>query len=129
MDTVAITNVELADGIHLNARSHEILGRNAAESMYRLCFDPCGVTSTLAPKLDTIYPVHQVDDCGSILAIKYKNLNGKLISDGRPTGYALSTSPDKLDKRNIFRIELHNDTAYIRHDIPWEQLRDGYLFY
>ena len=129
MDTVAVTNAELADGIHLDAGSHEILGRNAAESMYRLCFDPCGMTSTPAPQLDTIYPVHQANDFGLTLAVKYKNLNGRLTSEGRPTGYALSISPDKLDRRHIFRVDLHNDTAYIRHEIPWDQLKDGYLFY
>ena len=26
-------------------------------------------------------------------------------------------------------MDLHNDTAYIRHEIPWDQLKNGYLFY
>ena len=38
-------------------------------------------------------------------------------------------SPDRLDRRHIFRVDLHNETAYIRHEIPWDQLKDGYLFY
>ena len=129
MDTIAVTNAELADGIHLQANSQTILGRNAAESMYHLCFDPCGMTSTLAPQLDTIYPVHHANDFGLVLAVKYKNLNGRLTSEGRPTGYALSMSPDKLDRRHTFRVDLRGDTAYIRYEIPYEQMKDAYLFY
>ena len=129
MDTVAVTNAELADGIHLQGNSQTILGKHAAESMYHLCFDPYGMTSTLAPQLDTIYPILHANDAGGVLAVKYKNLNGRLISEGRPTGYAVSMSPDKLDRRHIFRVDLHNDTAYVRHEIPYEQMKNAYLFY
>jgi len=129
MDTVAVTNAELADGAHLQGNSQTLLGKHAAESMYHLCFDPYGMTSTLAPQLDTIYPILRANDAGGVLAVKYKNLNGRLISEGRPTGYAISMSPDKLDRRHIFRVDLHNDTAYVRHEIPYKQMKDAYLFY
>jgi hypothetical protein len=121
MDTVAVTNAELADAIHLDSNTHAILGKNAAESMYRLCFDPYGRTSTLAPQLDSIR-LHP-------LAVKYKNVNGRLISEGRATGYALSMSPDRWDRRHIVRVDLHGDTAWILHELPTEELHNAYLFY
>jgi len=121
MDTVAVTNAELADAIHLDSNTHKILGKNAAESMYRLCFDPYGRTSTLAPQLDSI-SLHP-------LAVKYKNLNGRLISEGRAVGFALSMSPDRLDRRHIVRVNLHGDTAWIQHELPVEELHNAYLFY
>jgi len=130
MDTVATTDAELADGIHLSAKYQKKLGKNAAESMYHLCFDPCGITSTLAPQFDTVYRVTAVNDFGQCLAVKYKNLNGKLVSEGRPNGFALSTSPETVDRRHIFRIDLHNDTVYIRYEqIEDDELENMYLFY
>lgn len=129
MDTIAATNAELSDMIHLQGNTQMVLGTHAAESMYYLCFDPYGMTSTPAPQLDTIYPVHRTNDVGAALAIKYKNLNGRLTSEGRPTGYAISMSPDKQDKRHIFRVDLHNDTAYVRYELPYEQMKNAYLFY
>ncbi len=130
VDTVATTNAELSDGIHLSSHSQEKLGKHAAESMYRLCFDPYGMTSTLAPQLDTIYQVPIVNDYGKCLAVKYKNINGRLISEGRPNGFAISTNPETLDHRHIFRIDLHNDTVYIRYEhIEDDELENAYLFY
>ncbi len=130
MDTVATTNAVKADGIHLEGCYHEILGKNAACSMFRLCFDPYEVQSVLAPQLDTITTVSFPNEwIGSVLAVKYKNLIGSLTSEGRPTGFAISTKPDSIDMRHIFRVDLFRDTAYIRHEIPYEKLKESYLFY
>ncbi len=123
-------NASLTDSCHLTSESQEILGRNAAESMYRLCFDPYSMTSTLAPQLDTIYSIPEANDFGSTLAVKYKNLNGRLVSEGRAWGYALSTTTDSIDKRNVFRVDLHNDTAYVRYQFLEEvDIKSMYLSY
>lgn len=129
LDTVATTTAELVDCIHMHSRYHAKLGVWAAESMYRLCFDPQGMVSTPAPQLDRIYDVNTAPDFGNTLAVKYKNLNGRLISEGRPTGYSFSTVPDRIDTGRIIRTDLHNDTAYIRYEIPREVFTGGYLSY
>ena len=50
LDTVAVTNATMSDAIHLSTDSQRILGKNACESMYHLCFDPEGRASIPAPQ-------------------------------------------------------------------------------
>lgn len=128
LDTVAVTDAEYADGIHLQARYQIKLGKNAAESMFRLCFDPQERTSLPAPSLASIRVV-RLDDFGEALAARFDNIHGGLISPGVPSGFALSRSPDKIDTYSIFRLELAANTVFIRHESPENALRDMYLSY
>lgn len=129
LDTVAVTDAEYADGIHLQARYHQRLAKTAAESMYRLCFDPQGLRTLPAPTLDSIHIIHGSDDFGENLAVTFHNIHGDLQSVGVPTGFALSRSPDHIDTYSIFRLELSRDTVYIRHECAEEQLKEMYLSY
>lgn len=129
VDTVAITNGSLTDGIHLNSETQHQVGIQAAESMFHLCFDPDGITSKPFPQPSRIYIPKHTNEWGGILAVQYKNLHGALISPDRPTGFSLSYSPDTMDLRAVFRVDLQDDTVYIRHWLTPEQLRKTYLFY
>ena len=129
VDTIAITNGILTDGIHLHSESQRQVGIQAAESMFHLCFDPDGITSKPFPQPARIYVPKYTDEWGSILAIQYHNLHGTLTSPDRPTGFDLSYSPETLDVRAVFRVDLHDDTVYIRHWLQSEQLQKLYLFY
>ena len=130
LDTVATTDAELDDSIHLSGDYQMKVGKNAAESMYHLCFDPMGARSTLAPQLDRVYMLpYSLDGCPTV-AIKFKNLNGRLTSLGRPAGFAISTDRDSIPNQKFARVELHNDTAYLYCYAmePWE-LKNYYLSY
>lgn len=129
LDTIAVTDADYADGIHLQARYHQRLGVYAAESMFRLCFDPQGLKSLPAPALDSIRIIHGSNDFGENLAVCFRNIYGGLQSAGVPAGFALSRSPDMIDTRSIFRLELVGNTVYIRHECSDEQLKDMYLSY
>lgn len=129
LDTLAVTDADYADGIHLQARYHQRLGAAAAESMFRLCFDPQGLKTRPAPALSSIRIVHGSDDFGENLAVRFEHIHGSLQSAGVPAGFALSHSPDRIDTYRIFRLELGEDTVYIRHECPDEQLKEMYLSY
>lgn len=129
LDTVAVTDADYADGIHLQARYHKRLGKNAAESMYRLCFDLQGLKTLPAPVLDSVRIIHGSDDFGENLAISFQNVHGDLQSVGVPSGFAISHSPDKIDTYNIFRLELVGNTVYIRHEAKDDELKEMYLSY
>ena len=129
LDTVAVTDADYADGIHLQARYQKRLGAAAAESMYRLCFDQQGRTSLPAPALASIRMVQGSDEFGENLAVRFDNIHGGLQSNGVPSGFALSRSPDHIDTYSIFRLELSGDTVYIRHECSDEQLNEMYLSY
>ena len=129
LDTLAVTDADYADGIHLQARYHQRLGKAAAESMARLCFDKQGLKTLPAPALSDIRIIHGSDDWGENLAVRYRNIHGGLQSPGVPSGFALSRSPDHIDTRSIFRLELGEDTVFVRHECPDEQLKEMYLSY
>lgn len=129
LDTVAVTDACYADGIHLQARYQMKLGVAAAESMYRLCFDPQQRKSLPAPALRSIRTVRDSDDFGENLAVEFDHIHGSLTAAGVPSGFALSHSPDHIDTHSIFRLELSGDTVYIRHECPEAELREMYLTY
>ena len=129
LDTVAVTNADYADGIHLQARYHIKLGAAAAESMYALCFDPQHRRSLPAPALRSIRMVRDADDFGETLAVAFDHIHGGLTAEGIPSGFALSHAPERIDTHSIFRIELSGDTAYIRHECPEAELRKMVLSY
>ncbi|MGI6263854.1 MAG: sialate O-acetylesterase [Acutalibacteraceae bacterium] len=129
LDTVAVTDADYADGIHLQAGYHERLGENAAESMYRLCFDPRGLRSLPAPALASIRAIDDPDTFGETLAVTFDHVHGDLRSPGVPAGFALSRVPDQIDTMSIFRIELMGGRALIYHEVPRDQLGEMYLSY
>lgn len=129
LDTVAVTDAEYADGIHLQARYQMKLGAAAAESMYCLCFDPQQRKSLPAPALRSIRIVRDSDDFGENLAVEFDHIHGGLTAAGVPSGFALSRSPDLIDTYSIFRLELSGDTVYIRHECPEAPLREMFLSY
>lgn len=129
LDTVAVTNAILADGIHLSSDSQRYLGIRAAESMFHLCFDPYGTESTAAPALDSIFLVSSLDSGFSTLGVRYRNIHGTLQSKDPATGFSFWSKDDPRDLRGIIRVDLYDDTAYIRHIHSPEVLRDSYLYY
>jgi len=128
LDTVSTANATMADGIHLSTESQRILGRNAAECMDHLCFDPEGKRSAPAPRLDEVYFVRGRSRFGQTLAVRFANLRGNLTAPGAPTGFMVTGDPRVNDYRGIFRIELEGDTAYLRLE-PGHDLRNKVLYY
>ncbi len=128
IDTVAVTDADYADGIHLQAQYHKRLAKAAAESMEHLCFDTAGHRTLPAPSLGSIGIV-KADDFGECLAVSFDNVHGELQAPGVPAGFSLSTTPDTIDTRSIFRLELSGNTVYIRHECPPDKLREMVLSY
>ncbi|MBQ7301454.1 MAG: hypothetical protein IJW77_16635 [Clostridia bacterium] len=129
LDTVAVTNAVLADGIHLSAETQKHLGKHAAEAMFHLCFDPYGTESRAAPVLEDIRIVSSYEAFNGILAVRFKNLHGSLCAQGRASGFSFHDRKDYSDLRRIIRVDLYDDTAYIHHLLSEDELRSCYLFY
>ncbi len=128
LDTLSVAGSTLSDGIHLDTTSQKKLGKAMAESMFHMVFDPHGQTSKPAPKLKAIF-AHAIPTVGSVLAVQFENIHGALQSKGAPTGFALSTRPDTIDRRGIYRVVLGEDTVFLHHELPFEELKKCYLSY
>lgn len=129
LDTVAVTNASMTDGIHISAASQMALGKNAAESMFRFCFDPEGKSTLFAPALERIFIATGRPRFGGAIGVRYRNIHGVLRADGVPTGFALSSSPSRIDMAQICRVELEGNTVYLRHELPEERLPELYCSY
>lgn len=129
LDTVSTCHFDFADGIHLSGRSQAALGAQAAESMYRLRFGADGKRCLPAPVLEKVWIERNMPDFGYTIAVRFGNLHGPLVSEGRPWGFSLSASKERIDRRLIFRVDLRGDTAYLRCDLNDEGARGLYLSY
>ena len=124
--TVYSLDLELDDLIHLSSESHKILGTRAAEAMAVLTSND-GAPS---PAFDSFEIV--TDDYVPFFAnvrVNYKNVVGKLTSDGVPSGFYILESENGTPIRAISRICLEGDSARIKLEIDSESLKNYYVGY
>ena len=123
--TIASNDLELDDLIHLSAYSHEILGGRAAEAMLGLIGGYAA-----EPALEAVSA--RPDCCVSSwmeLFVKYKDINGKLVSSGVPSGFSLSEPGKDPAMTWMQHTSLEGDTVRIRTELSAEKLRQMSLWY
>jgi len=123
--TVPAIDLPLNDNIHISAAGHRRLGRRAAQAMLvlregrRFGKPPIEVGRiSLVPNR----ALARVD-----IAVSFRNVTGRLRSDGPATGFALSRGGTLFDR--IFRVDLSGTTAYCRTICSLEELRVSCLHY
>lgn len=97
VDVVSMVEATHSDAIHIDIPSQARLGRNFA-----WLAEPW-VNPELEPRraiaLDRVY---FMDETFQTIAIEYKNVTGKLIADGVPTGFSVHDSVTHRDLNRIF---------------------------
>ena len=124
--TVYSVDCELDDLIHLSSESQEIIGKRAAEAMMLLS-ERKGVPS---PEFKSIEIVQ--DDYVPFfynIRVNYKNIVGKLTSNGVPWGFYILDSESSEPFRAISRVCLEGDSVRIKVELDKEKLEESYICY
>lgn len=91
LDVAPAIDLELDDGIHIGGRGQMILGRRLARLADRILHKSPGVKPGIIVKQIALVPTPGCNvgaPCTSV-EITYGNVAGKLVSAGRPAGFAL----------------------------------------
>lgn len=129
LDVVATIDLPRDDSIHLSAAAAHIAGYRGARAMYALC----GGDVLPAPQIDyiTIEPDAVRYFWGNLI-IRYKNLNGALVSNGNILGFSVAVDEKQAytePYRDVQSICLEGSTVRVRTKLTCEQLKDAYLWY
>ena len=111
--TVSTANSFLQDLIHIDAQSHEELGRTMAEEMRRLV---CGKGDALPELVSAKVEEHPVKRGFSCIRLNYANIVGGLRSAGRPHGFSITLDderPYNYPYRYIDTLLLEGDSVVI----------------
>ncbi len=119
LDVASAVDLELDDGIHIGGKGQRVLGHRLARLADRLVHKAPGVKPGLKVKQIELVPTPHRNvgaECTSV-EITYANVAGKLVSDGRPTGFVLLDAK-RQDVCGIYkttikgrRVLLHTNMA------------------
>ena len=130
LDIAPAIDLELDDGIHIGGKGHLILGRRLARLADRLIFKARGVKPGLTLKKMEIIktPESRPEDACSSVLITYHNVAGRLISDGRPTGFSL-VNDQGSDIGGIFKTSVKGHTVTLHTNMSRDQLEQHSVSY
>ncbi len=108
--TVSAIDLELDDNIHLSGTAQGILGKRLGEAMQTLL----GMKNALPPPPDfaSIRRKPHPKAIENLVVVKFRNIVGKLESDGRPSGFSCNQSLTD----QCFRTELKGDCVILHCD-------------
>jgi len=115
LDVAPAVDLELDDGIHISGRGQQILGKRLA----RLA---CKSPGIVLEKIEVVpTPVMLNAQMAASLRLTYRNVAGKLESQGLPTGFALLNQHGH-DTLGIFKTTLHGNQVLLHTAMPQMQL-------
>ncbi len=123
---VASNDLELDDCIHLSAASHELLGGRAADAMLSVLSGGDGDQPQIADI--SIVPDVCVPTWMQV-HIRYRNIHGKLISTGFPSGFSLGEDGETPSCSQMQHTSLCGDTVVLRMEMIKEEIARQSLWY
>ncbi len=123
LDVASAIDLELDDGIHIGARGQAILGRRLARVADQLVHKASGVKPGIALKKIELVPTPHCNvgaACASV-QVTYDNVVGKLVSPGRPSGFALLNAQGE-DVCGIYKTTLHGNRVLLHTNMAKAQL-------
>ncbi len=130
-DTVYAIPYELSDAIHLSSASQRIVGKNAAELMYKIVHGNDANNCKQGIRLDNIkIKVDEKQPTCTEIMVTFSNLHGKLKAEPTAMGFELLLGNKKLGSA-IFNTKLQDNMAFIHVNIPIDDLlnNDVHLAY
>ncbi len=130
-DTVNAIGYRLADCIHLNSDSQEIVGKDAAEAMYCLIWGKLyGCLPGIKLKKMEVLP-DEYDENMSYVILEYDNVHGQLDGGMRPMGFdrAHECNKDFPEFCGISDVYCDGNRVTVRFDYKMEYLLDHVLWY
>lgn len=129
LDTVHTIAYRLSDCIHLNAKSQETVGKDAAEAMYCLIYGEhydCKPGIKLS-KMRVYQDPHNPDM--SSITIKYDNLKGGLDNNYRAMGFSIGENPQHWHDGGIYDVSCDGNVVTIWAEWSKENITGKYLWY
>ena len=127
LDTISATGMDKDDAVHLSSAEQQRLGKTAAESMCALLYPDKGFLPAPTYKCHTVRK--EWLDGYSVIDIEYDNVYGQLQAEGKPNGYAVSPSGEKVLFDMVCKVTLAGNHVLVRLCRPVEQLAGWKLFY
>lgn len=132
LDVAPAVDLPLDDGIHIGGDGQLILGRRLARLADRLVHKTTGVKPSLTIKAMELMPTPGARPEAPCTAVRltYNNVVGKLVSNGRASGFALSNHKGK-DTRAIYRTILEGKSVVLctnlsRHELSMLSVSYGH---
>lgn len=129
VDTVSTVAYRLDDCIHLNAQSHQILGEDAADSMFSLLYG-LGYDCLPAIRIASVkcYP-DDFDDNQTRIVVTYDNVHGSLVSGSRVFGFDTSTTPKQAENSRVHDAYADGNRVILHVDINFNEINNFWLWY
>lgn len=129
LDTVHTIAYRLDDRIHLSGLSQELLGEDAADSMFCL-INGIGYDCLTGIKLQKIQCFKDdYDKELSRIVITFDNIHGSLQAGPRAMGFSLSSDSQYPEFTGIHDAYTDGNRVYLHTDYSFEVLKDMYLWY
>lgn len=125
IQTVYSNDSDLDDVIHLSSASQKKMGKRFADAMWYLQTGN-GKPSPQLDGIEFIYE-HTFNPDFVTIKVKYKNVIGRLKSNGVANGYAITDNINGNKVRGIFSVRLENDYVLIKTEITKQKIKDCYL--
>jgi len=107
--TVPAIDLDLDDPIHISGDAQHVLGKRLASAMTYLV---SGGKKGKAPiELGSVKVIQDPKTRNAILVAGFKNVDGKLVSSGRPSGFSLSSGDTPIC--GIYQVALKKNEAII----------------
>ena len=122
---VPTVDLPLDDGVHLSAKSQQILGGRMAQAMRRLLGDP-----DAPPAIEAVSArVTQDPASGNAnVTVTFRGIVGKIVSDGQPSGF-FTPKKGELTGEGCFKVELMGSRLVVHTQICAQSAEQYVLAY
>ena len=108
---VPAIDLEMDDFIHISGTSQNRLGKRCADAMHYLNYKDTDNMPQI--RLEKIEMIDCKDNWNCKVVLTYKNVAGTLKSEGRPSGFKISKSPNKDDGNCIIRTDIDGNKVIL----------------
>lgn len=129
-DVIPTSACCLSDPYHISGKSHRILGRSAAESMFCLIYGKLyGCVGSIKLKSVEYFDDDLSPDEFSVIVVTYDNVIGSLDGGVRPLGFALTESKCYDAHNYIISCETDGNRVTITAAAGRDKIENMYLSY
>jgi sialate O-acetylesterase len=127
LTVVPAVDLALDDGIHIAGYEQPRLGKRAAQAAALLRGEFGAGDSPIALKGARV--VKNAVTGAADVVVTFDNVSGKLVSQGRPRGFALTQVPGVEQVPLVFRTDLEKNTAILHTVAPVHEVECTFVYY
>jgi sialate O-acetylesterase len=124
---VPTIDLEMEDFIHISGQDQNRLGVRLAKAMITLTDKKTDMTPPITLK-DIKIEIDEITNMNNVV-ITYDNVIGNLVSEGRPSGFELTSKPGEITAHYIFSTELKGNRVILRAGQNRIDTENFFLYY